>query len=670
MASRFVKLPALQGATQVIDGTSLDFVIPAGMTIDPARSYISLIATVVTTDTNPPAGVHQVYATYNGGNPPFRNSALLSDYELRSATMGTLESILSSNIINVNLDAFSRDWEQLQSDSYRSLTQFCDPSGWRLAGAGMDPLDRTDVLAAPAVGSPFFTRDGAQAAELKIYLPELSPACRQLPLIDTRSWGETRLRVKVDTDAVTVREMLPYPQGLGSGLTNCDNVGAAGNAVITVETSITAADFDIAVGRNVLVQYTVTGSGLVTGDMRDVANLANVGAGVVTVTLGGAAIPISTAVSIWLINPTVLVQATTQPLGNMTYIDIPGIAPFGTDLDYYEGLYVGSTVGVVYPDAGGRRVRTATVASVTNTAGPASPIRLTFTAAVVNPVGTGPGNLYVMSQPRKACTGAADLTVLTFPATTPDALRLIVGQKLRTTCDDNANPPANRTEAFNLITAIAYNGTDTTVTLGTDRADGDVARVRVQTLPMVSGALVLGNPTIVLKQVVPDRLSSPSGLTFTTYAVEICAVPNGTVEFNRQFDCPPGTSAIYFLVVDRAADMLSFAGQMAWYRMRLNDMPVTTENVVPMGPLHMDGVIQALGRSEVATLRCLATYVKPQDTGLEAQEYGKDAVFVMCCVIPDGHATGRLNRVQLAMRWDGGTGTEYTLYAVREQMRR
>ena len=82
MASKYIKLPALQGYINGSAQSLLDFDIPDSGLYNLQKSYLSFIVNCDTTETDPAdIGIHSVYATPTNvaGTLPFRNNVFIGD---------------------------------------------------------------------------------------------------------------------------------------------------------------------------------------------------------------------------------------------------------------------------------------------------------------------------------------------------------------------------------------------------------------------------------------------------------------------------------------------------------------------------------------------------------------------------------------------------------------
>lgn len=668
MATRLTKIPALQGTNSVADGQSVDFTIDASAgVIDPTRSYISFIAGL---SVDPANGVQVLYANW-AGNAPLRNTALIGDYELRSARGGLLESILSSNVPNSCLDMFSRDWEQVASDNYKTLAAFEDPVALSAPAGGLvQGIEAQGPLGPYPFATPWYTGaggtglgpflGGAVTQEIKIPLAQLSPLMRGLPGgLDCGALGPLRLRARVDLSAVGFGAFRPYTTMWDD--IGCSNMAAASNDVATAPAGaagwvINAGDLEIVNGSPVLLRYTAggvssAGQRLVTADPA-----VNVGTGVATITLGGAQVPNgATAVAISLIVGPMAGLATETPAAAAPYVDI-GASDVGRAL--METAYLGRHIGVVYPVAGGGTIwDTRAVTAVTTPA--AGMVRLTLSAAL-GADATGAATVYILRAPALGWSASA-VNTITFNATTVAALRLWAGAAVRLTATTGNGA---KEEQARTIVSVTQNGANVDVLLNGVPPAGD-GRFRLQIQPPGDITLALSNPTLALRTMAGP---APSEAVTTTLSVEIAGVPAGTREYQRMFETDPGCGLVHFALVDRAAgDLVGFRNAVSSYRMRLDDGPVTAAAVVPFDARHQDGMIQALTRSGVASLRSFGPATTPTATlATDGTQYQKAAPFLMSVIVDPSRA----HRVQLTLTFGGGpTADEYTLYALKECQR-
>ena len=694
MAGKIIKVPALQGSVALANNISIDFVFPSVGAIDPSRSYISIQANADFTG----VGSHALYFNYRG-RAPHKNGVLIGDYEIRSSTLGVLEASLQSNIPRVNLGAFERDIDQVAADNYRMLgTQFGDPiAGEFVAGGAFDGTGVGPPGAGWTVGSPFMSAKGGAAPlygmqpfDVRIPLSELSPMCRQLPVLDLKSLGEVRLRARLDLSQNEVLgEHRPHVSMYGT--IPCANI-AVGTSVTTIEQVLAAApplsaDFDIVVGNTVLLTYQSAGA-------------TNVSDRVVSAVAAAAGVPLAITVP----NPAIPANATNVAIRKVLasgpipvagraflapgvatnrYVDLvlllsPNITGFGLiGVAAVRAALVGRQVALVYPTAAGAAEvwDNATVVAVT----PISVAGVMYTRVAIDrdlsAVPNGNGLLYVVSSTPLAPTAVdATLTVLTFAGMTVDRLRLWAGASVRLTSDDGAAPPANKAAVETLVIGIVQAGADVLVTLAAP-APVPAANRRLRLVESTARTLRLSNPMLVLKtSMLSMPVPAPRELAFETWEMEIATIPPDLVSYNHLFMTPVGCSAIFFLCVWRGSapvgnaaagnTVISNRNMVASYRVRVNEVPTSVADIVPGDVYHTDSVITALEASPLAMLRSIADgYSQALITATAAPVYDAGDVFI----IPALTDPARANSVGLSINFRGPNPATVTLYAVRSQ---
>lgn len=644
MTSKFIKLPAVQGISTVAQGQLLDFDIPDYGFMDLSKSYISLIADIATTETAGADAIHSVFVpTVDGTN--FKNSALVSDYFIRNSRVGDLENVLESNVMNGNLQSYSRDFEQVESDNYKTFCQAKDAIACQY----------NDYNTA-------FRRlyQGRQSQnvkqEIKIKLSDLSPMCNQIPLWDGQKMGPTRLEVKWDADTVldSVEENLPYNSMYSSIV--CNNAQANTNAVVITQKVIDADDLEVKQGDNVLLTYTATATSVTS--MREVTAIA-IAAQVASVTVDGTDVPTgASSVSIVkaldagldLINPTTDLYVDSNAT-NYT------VNSYSSNIDYY----LGKTISIVYPGANNNIIRVDKLVTSVQVL-PTGRLRLGFSGALAT-AATNKGKAYLIPSPPMTFN-AVDATFKQFTITGMKLqdLQLWVGGKIRITGVTGGGSPT-KVAIETLITSIVQSGADVVVTVA-DALTNVATDLRYRLVPAASLALTFSNPTLVMKQLYPGNVklgqymkAAESQMTFTTYSTERVTIPSNSYNYNRIFDCPMGCQNGFFLVVKKSDTLLSNKANIAKYRLMLNDKYVTNRDIVPFDPLYTDQIVQTSSTSALVNLRSLACFTDAND------DRSKGEVFTPCVMLEPG----QFNRVQLSLYFENGSGNnEYVVYFVKE----
>ena len=105
MNTKYVKLPSSYGGN-VMDNSLIDFDIPSYGTYDLSKSYITVMVDATTDEIDPAiVGIHSI-AVGNDLEFPLRNNCFISDYSISSNTVGSIDNLISSNVLNCNLDVF------------------------------------------------------------------------------------------------------------------------------------------------------------------------------------------------------------------------------------------------------------------------------------------------------------------------------------------------------------------------------------------------------------------------------------------------------------------------------------------------------------------------------------------------------------------------------------
>lgn len=649
MTSKFIKVPALQGVSSVEYNQILDFDLLNYGYVDPQRSYISVNADIATTETDPNSGigVHAVYTTFTN-NASYKNSVFIGDYELRSSSVGVLESVLDSNVINASFDSFNRDFEQVLSDNYKTLAQFVDPSRVYFNKVDSSPFR----VLSQTVPSQNITH------QLKIKLPDISPMMKQISVYDCEALGNTRLRIRWD-DRVLNDPVEYMPYDTMWGVRPCANKGNAdpNNTVVmdavssAINKVIDATDAELPVGTNVIATY-------VSGGTRDpiletTVAAVNIAAQVATITLANnLAAGDKTSVQLAAYKSKVQIA---QPVNGATSVFVNDTTYFPVDSDWVKFTYLNKQVVIAYPTAGVNNVfvaKTITGVSVL----PNGTVRLDFTGGLPS-VGTAAGALYILGNTAVFQAVAGDNITYTMANTTLQSCGLWVGQKINIT---SLTAAGAKQGISTLITSLTQVGTNVQVVVA-DALANSANSIKFRCVPAATTTLTMSNPMLVMKTLnsgnkkLARYLAAESKeVTFSTYSIERASILSNQQSFNRIFDCEAGCSNVFFLLVNRQAgvNVIAESSNIDSYRMRLNDIMITNRDVSPLTPLYFDGLIQCLQSSNLAVLRNLLGECS-------------DSVCIPCAMIPD---PSQLNRVQLNLNTNN-SGNEYTVYCVKEKMK-
>tara|TARA_R110002096_G_scaffold76777_7_gene181249 strand:+ start:3295 stop:4782 length:1488 start_codon:yes stop_codon:yes gene_type:complete len=124
MADKQVKINALQAGGFNQKQNLIDFVIPSGMTVDMAKSYVNLQCHCETDQSH--EGVFDFKLVYNHKGEhalTAPNTAIVRNCNLKSANKGMLEDVRRSDVLRTNLHYLSKTTEDDNGSLYKEILQ-------------------------------------------------------------------------------------------------------------------------------------------------------------------------------------------------------------------------------------------------------------------------------------------------------------------------------------------------------------------------------------------------------------------------------------------------------------------------------------------------------------------------------------------------------------------
>jgi hypothetical protein len=676
--SKYLKLPSLQGASSFGDSSILDFEIPADSYYNLANSYLSFMVGATTTETDPNTGDNGVHfiVPSQAQKYPLRNNCFIGDYRLSADRIGVIDDVLNSNIMNANFDALGREFEEMTSDNYKQLVPFSDV--------------KRDNLSYPYAWARIYSNYAQNPFEMKIPLNSISSFCNT-PVYPAMSAGKTHLKVQLKTANVIPQENTLYPDSLASPYT-CNDLAAASNNVVL--TTVYGPHVPIAAGDAVVLTYTVTASGAFTVAQRVVTAVAtDAGTGVTTVTVDGAQIAISTAVTLYkcanLFNGVVAMNDSVVPnpaglmpvnffvsAGNKSFIDAKKLIGKrvllrGTGMrdgaDAAINTLESTLVDVVPNDPIGQPDSVADRVLRYRLADPVYKNAAALTAITLYILDSELPALRFADLPVPAPAADTDITQLTISATTLAELNIWVGMKANITgWETGANTDI---DGKAIITALTQNGADVVVTF--DRAVFTLHTTRtavglaLKSVPAASIDWSFSNPNLVVQQLSANhrlvaKLPKSMTMNYPRFTIETTNIPTGTLNFNKIFSVDPSVKNLFVLVVDPTTGLISALNNpgdaviLASYRWRINNIDKTTRDIVMQSSLEKDTIIQTMNNSSKPLKNLQKFY------GLS----GTNPIYlsVPMCAVPYGIP----KQVQLALQYSAATPNDRILYLVKE----
>ena len=215
---RVMKISSNQSGAITASKNLVDFDIPAGMTYDLSKSYMVLNSSIETTDTHvaPSAGgatpaqsggvgVYNVSVRYNDGaqtNRHFKNKHLVRNVSMFSQSVGMVEDIRRSDVLQYNLDLYRDDIDTQVNSSYNQVDSLLGANAAN--GVKWSPYRRL---------SP----EGNEASddlerEIRIDLKEVMNSCNNI--WDGNKYGNTRVHAELNIAQLETFETLKANDGI------------------------------------------------------------------------------------------------------------------------------------------------------------------------------------------------------------------------------------------------------------------------------------------------------------------------------------------------------------------------------------------------------------------------------------------------------------------------
>lgn len=687
-----IKLPASQGFVNS-DATGkalLDFDMPDFGYYNLSKSYISVMVNANTTETEPASGVgvHAVYpqqfnpALYNPqsstSNPytnlPCRNNIFIGDYDIVSNKLGSVDNLQSSNILNVNMDIFSRDFEEMHSENYKQLCTYKDN----------DFVNTTQMNSMLR----FLNKDKQSEEipfELKIPLNQFSSFCNA-EFYSPQDKGRLRIHHEFITSNVKYLENVAYPKG--QWYYHCANAADAATTLITeaygdiVGDGIAAADVIVVTYTNTATSYwevkTVAG-----GPAFDPGNNKT------TITFGPALARAAENVSFWKLNADFITTLNCNNVVNtgaadllQNYVNLTDkqdinklrnligsvVVIQGTDLtpaDTYPGgpPVAGAEFDTVLVDVdyvdpydrgnnynGGVLVKLTLRDSFKVLANKsATNIKLWITNTKLMPA-------YIDTiGPVTADTPVNSLQVLQ-PMLPVEQMQLWVGKKVLVTCINDGVPVATKA----LITAISPTGLVTfNTTLFTIDDTKSATRIGIADIQAATITPVYSQPNLVLQQLdlqgnVVAKNKQLSANVYRKYSVEVATIPKDTTQYNKLYNVEPNVLNM-FAIITELGNIVSNIGGLLSYRWRINNVDKTNRDIEIQSALEKDNIIQTLTNSS-RPFKNMDILLADNDNTITTQ-----LNIPMSVNIP-----GQYNMVQLMVNFTAAIASPYNIYLFKE----
>jgi hypothetical protein len=680
MTSKYIKIPSLQGVTSINDGQILDFQIPSNGYYNLDNSFLSFMAKIENTessilDPDLMKGIHSCYAAISNHHSPLRNNFLIGDYKFSSDNVHDIENLQQSNVINCNMDVFSRDYEQILSDSVFSLV-----------GSFPEPTFTMDK----DLYSNFRTLNKSSMStedvmEVKIPLNSISSFCNT-QVFDTNKFGRAQLKVQVKTDSLSLYENVPYP--ISADYYVSSNVAPLGLNLVVTEPDINK--WLINENDYVQIKYQVNGAGLVQVVIKQITAIVKNGNNY-TLTMDT---PISddelaADIAFWKVNEIFecddydgdvatatftstdtyfndYIQSLKQHIGRPGVIACVDANENGGAVDGYENCTIVDFVPVDgYKEKSKIKI---TIDKDISKAGqnPVTNIVITFKLQD-----------YLRAEDIAAAIEEREIDTYTINKHIND-VKLWVGQKIRLYADtwQDADLPL-----FSTIKSIASDGDTTTIVLNDELTvpanqafDGIIFQTVPSTLDYIynvqgipaegrgSLTFTLFNPTMVLHELFPTHRMlksymsvSHKTLQYYYWQQEMVNIEPGIKTFVKMFNVDGSVCNLY-AILKKSGSLLSDAAGLASYRWRVNNVDRTQRDVAIGNALETDTVIQTINSSNIVALRNLQSLDK--EVGFNLKNFS-----VPMCSLP---LDGLSKMVMLTLNFSTEPDENVTLYLAKE----
>jgi hypothetical protein len=646
---KYLKLPAMQGTvTSISNSALLDFDLPPSGVYNLSKGYLSVMTNVQTTETDPTiVGIHAVYG-YHPNGVPLRNNCYIGDYDLKSDKLGSIDNLQASRVLNCNMDLFTRDFEQCESDDYKQIALYKDPTcnnEYSYLYSMFRQLKQADA----SRELPF---------EMKIPLNSFSSFCNT-ELYDADKMGKLRTRVQFLSDLILFAETVPYKYPYNTIV--CAAHGADPDQIVV--TAALWADEDNELNATKLaVNDVVFLSTSVTFGMRTVTGVELEGTAV-NITLNGAAIAQSDNVRLWKLRNTNGGYLNNFPCSNIDAAVTRSYIIMNQPIDTMRSL-IGRPVIV-------RGTNVAQVQTVITDVsyidpylkGNADNVKVFFANNIVAAGDSADTIMYILDADLPNPTfmdivnntgAAANYNTITAAATTVDKLFLWEHQKVVVTYNDDAQ--YYETEA--LVESVVNAGANVSVLFDrnviTGLADGETAtRISLYCVP----AAAINNPTYYAPNlVVPQLMANNPKLSklaqktvFQKFTVEPCNIPTGTLTFSRLFSVAPNVKNVFVMITGDTLQTVYDTSMIESYRWSINNVDKTNRDIVIGSGLETDMRIQTMLNSG-KQLRNLNN------------TFGTFEINIPMCSLP----VGQMNTVQLTLNFANALDTPVILYLYKE----
>lgn len=664
MTSKQIKYSALEGLSEITSGSLLNFNLPPYGLYDIENSYLAFNCNIDEQNINDFGAIHMPIVSYSY-NETFPNAVLIKDYEIRSSKVGILESVLDSDVVCANLEAYSRDWEQITSENYQTLTSF------------YEPVSNTYLIDKGTQFRRLF-QDGRQSYkithEVKIPLSSFSPMMSQLGVWNGQSMGETRLNLKFDSSKLDVLEVNFHQEPANSY--NCDDIGALADTKDVILSRMFNANEPIPLQIGNRVQVFYTSGGKVAKKTALIENVA-FAAGVITVTLDLAdnnKIPkSSTNVKLVKIfgpvaeNPPITCQSYNA---NDTFIKLAAKASNNEKFNQLKQKYTNRFILITGQfDGPNQYYAIKKVVSVSQfLIEGIITVQLNLDSLVLDANLTNV-EIFMAENCLSEVNGGivpngALVNQYKIKNSKTKDLYLWTNQAVQISGYTAADTPGPN--FITTIKSLSDFGGDVIVELATNPPALFTENIFITTLPNETGRpfkLKFSNPQIALKMLMPNHPMSKKynmgvgKFEYTTYSIERANNLMNQRQYNRQFDCAPNCVTGMFLVVDKRntakPETYSTYKTSTSVRLRLNDILLGIRDIKPNTSEYHDTLVSYATNSKL--LKALKNLGVNADTyqnnvipqGSQGMKYGK--LFTPVILLPP---TQDMNRVTIQLNQD------------------
>jgi len=206
----YVRFQASQAGPFTESANVVDLYLPGDACYDLADSYVSIWASMSTTDTAPASGTG-VYSTaikINGTTNGLDNALLVKNCSMSCQGRGQLENIRAQDVLHAATSVLNKSQRQNASDAYLSANTLVEPKGQQHYSMFQD-IRKTGT-----------TLSSQQEAPIQIRLGDIMDVCNSR-LYDARRLGQSHIRLELNcpnADGVTgkVRGYQTIPNAITS----------------------------------------------------------------------------------------------------------------------------------------------------------------------------------------------------------------------------------------------------------------------------------------------------------------------------------------------------------------------------------------------------------------------------------------------------------------------